>query len=151
MVYSIFSDSVCPCTFIALGCRVILYTFDRMAGIKRKESVGFTPQGSYIRKKPRMEEGLTKKSVKESFIAETATDSDPIVESDTTSQSGEDDGVSWPSDVAEGNEEWGGVDEDNEAGGVKVAAEAANIASNPAPLNGASTGTSGPGPPMIST
>ena len=32
---------------------------------------------------------------------ETATDSDPIVESDTTEHSGEDDGESWPSDNEE--------------------------------------------------
>ena len=32
---------------------------------------------------------------------EAETDSDPIVESDTTEQSGEDDGVSWPSDDEE--------------------------------------------------
>ena len=38
-------------------------------------------------------------SAKESGEAET--DSDPIVESDTTEQSGEDDGASWPSDDEE--------------------------------------------------
>lgn len=32
---------------------------------------------------------------------ETETDSDPIVESDTTEHSGDDDGVSWPSDREE--------------------------------------------------
>ena len=42
--------------------------------------------------------------------AETAFDSDPIVESDTTEQSGEDDGASWPSG-----------DEDEEDGGVALA------------------------------
>ena len=51
------------------------------------------------------------------------TDSDPIIESDTTSQSGEDDGVSWPSDN-EGRdsenevESWAGASEGD--GGVEV-------------------------------
>lgn len=59
---------------------------------------------------------------------ETATDSDPILESDTASQSGDDDGVSWPSDEdAEAGEGWEGfgVAEDDDEGGVEFAAEAA--------------------------
>ena len=50
------------------------------------------------------------------------------MESDTTSQSGDIDGASWPSDEeAEGDEslESVGLAEDNEDGGVKIAAEAA--------------------------
>ena len=34
-------------------------------------------------------------------LRETETDSDPVVESDTTEHSGDDDGVSWPSDEDE--------------------------------------------------
>ena len=58
---------------------------------------------------------------KRSKIAEVETDSDPIVESDTASQSGDDDGVSWPSDEEQKEEL-----EDNEDGGIKIAADAAN-------------------------
>lgn len=56
------------------------------------------------------------------------------MESDTSSQSGDDDGASWPSDEeGEDGESWEGVGiaEENDDGGVKIAAEAAG-ASQPA-------------------
>lgn len=64
-----------------------------------------------------------------SKIAETETDSDPIVESDTTSQSGNDDGVSWPSeDDADGEDAWNGVEEQEDRdGGIRIAMEAAGL------------------------
>ena len=68
-----------------------------MSGSKRKDRVrnGDSPlpknQGSSSRKRAKLSHD---------FEAETVTDSDPIEESDTTSQSGDDDGVSWASDDA---------------------------------------------------
>ena len=60
-----------------------------------------------------------------SKIAETLTDSDPLVESDTASQSGADDGVSWPSDDEpdeEGEAAGDGIEDDGEDrdGGVRI-------------------------------
>ena len=104
-----------------------------MAAPKRKENpnskfhVGGTP------KKPRTEEKLANGS-KNVQDLETATDSDPLVESDTTSQSGDDDGVSWPSDEeTQAVEEWEsvGATDGNDDGGKKIAAEAVD-ASKPA-------------------
>ena len=96
-----------------------------MAGIKRKGARDPASQGSNVNQKPRKEERPAKKSRKDIHIEETATDSDPIIESDTASQSGDDDGVSWPSNADEEQEQWEGVKEENDTGGVKVAAEAA--------------------------
>ena len=50
-------------------------------------------------------------------IAEVETDSDPIVESSTASKSGDDDGVSWPSDDEAAGEEQGYDDKENEIEG----------------------------------
>ena len=94
-----------------------------MAAPKRKEYPSSNFHTGSTRKKPRKEENLAKGS-KNAHDLETATDSDPIVESDTTSQSGDDDGVSWPSDeVVEASEAWdgAGVVDNKEHGGVKVA------------------------------
>ena len=75
---------------------------------------------------------------------ETETDSEPIVDSDTTSQSGEDDGVSWPSDSDE-EEQSGhfdqehdfeeeddtearrGIEEEDEDGGVKLQSDSLSV------------------------
>lgn len=72
-----------------------------MAGIKRKEAPAIRSNAGSTPKKPKT--GVKAKEVKKTVKApsrnlEAETDSDPIVESDTTDQSGEDDGVSWPSD-----------------------------------------------------
>ena len=94
-----------------------------MAAPKRKENPNSHFVTGSIRKKSRKEENLANGS-KNVHDLETATDSDPIVESDTTSQSGDDDGVSWPSDEeVEADEAWEGVGDadDIEHGGVKVA------------------------------
>lgn len=71
-----------------------------MAGIKRKDSPSGQSSGGKPSKKHKIDasrsisEGLVK-------IQETETDSDPIVESDTTEHSGDNDGVDWPSDDGE--------------------------------------------------
>ena len=49
-------------------------------------------------KKRKNEAEKAKPSKRMDVPLEAETDSDPIVESDTTSQSGDDDGISWPSD-----------------------------------------------------
>ena len=98
-----------------------------MAASKRKENPNSKLYAGNAPKKPK-KEGKPAKSSKRVQDLETATDSDPLVESDTTSQSGDIDGASWPSDEeAEGDEilESVGLAEDNEDGGVKIAAEAA--------------------------
>ena len=78
-----------------------------MAGIKRKqpEVAGGRVKGGS--KKSKIEPKNAKKSARPptplSDISEleAETDSDPIIESDTTEHSGDDDGVSWPSDDEE--------------------------------------------------
>ena len=68
-----------------------------MADMKRKRAIGTKSQPGSIQKKHKKGEE-SHKSSKPVEPLEAGTDSDPIIESDTTSQSGEDDGVSWPSD-----------------------------------------------------
>lgn len=70
-----------------------------MAGIKRKDAPSAKSLGGKSSKKHKIEASQSK--ISDVKIQETETDSDPIVESDTTQHSGEDDGVSWPSDDGE--------------------------------------------------
>lgn len=71
-----------------------------MAGFKRKEAPISKSSGGSISKKAKKEASQAKKS-EGVQTQETETDSEPIVESDTTEHSGDDDGVSWPSDEGE--------------------------------------------------
>lgn len=64
-----------------------------MAGIKRKQTISSIGNGHTGKR-------FKKESPPPGDI-EAETDSDPIVESDTTDHSGDDDGVSWPSDENE--------------------------------------------------
>ena len=92
-----------------------------MPGIKRKTASLIGLQDDGLRKRSKKEEQHEESSAKNAFIAETATDSEPIVESDTASQSGEDDGVSWPSNTDEGEETHARIEEaHNGDGGVKL-------------------------------
>lgn len=116
----------------------------KMAGVKRKESIASTQQEGNVKKKVKKDDKPAKKSVEASYMRETETDSEPIVESDTASQSGEDDSVSWPSDANKEAEGWGEVEEHNNAGSVKVTAEAADGASEPKTSMGNSTGKQDP-------
>lgn len=70
----------------------------KMAGLKRKEVPTSTVSKARDHKKFKNEASQSKKALRAAPILETETDSDPIVESDTAEQSGDDDGVSWPSD-----------------------------------------------------
>ena len=72
-----------------------------MAGIKRKEVPISKSIGSVKKKKVKGVQKISKKSPPLARDLETATDSDPIVESDTTEHSGDDDGESWPSENEE--------------------------------------------------
>lgn len=72
-----------------------------MAGIKRKVAPSGQPSGGKPSKKHKIEVSRPRISEGSIKIQETETDSDPIVESDTTEHSGDDDGVSWPSDGGE--------------------------------------------------
>ena len=65
---------------------------------------------------------------KSRFTEEAETDSDPIVESDTGSESGEDDGASWPSDDEQETREDVGGGIDNGTGALQIAADASNTA-----------------------
>jgi len=112
-----------------------------MASTKRKGAVAFKSENGNAQKKPRIEEKPGKKTITKLAVLETATDSDPIVESDTTSQSGEDDGVSWPCDDDGEPDEWAGVEEDNKTGGMKTAKEAAITESKRTAANGTMNGT----------
>ncbi len=85
----------------------------KMSGTKRKNVVtpGTQPKGST--KKQKTAPGSASKPQIRAHDLETATDSDPIVESDTTEHSGDDDGASWPSDEG-GEDEVSKVDGPNE-------------------------------------
>lgn len=72
-----------------------------MAGLKRKEAPISKPSEDNVHKKPKKQAPQLQKSKRAVHSQETEPDSDPIVESETTEQSGEDDGVSWPSDEDE--------------------------------------------------
>jgi hypothetical protein len=88
-----------------------------MAGLKRKEAPLAKGSSRNTNKKPKIEaKHLGKKPKARSRDAEVETDSDPIVESDTTENSGDDDDVTWPSD---GDEVVDGSDVD---GGGRLAA-----------------------------
>ncbi|KAI4187773.1 MAG: hypothetical protein LQ346_005439 [Caloplaca aetnensis] len=69
-----------------------------MSGTKRKNVItpGIQQKGST--KKQKTAPGSAPKPQLRAPDLETATDSDPIVESDTTEHSGDDDGASWPAD-----------------------------------------------------
>lgn len=87
----------------------------KMSGSKRKDVATPGLQKGIIKKQKiapnvttqDLQKGIIKKQ-KTPYIPpadlETAEDSDPIVESDTTEHSGDDDGVSWPSDEDAENE-----------------------------------------------
>ena len=97
-----------------------------MAAPKRKENPSSTLHTGSTRKKSKKEENIVNGS-KNLHDLETATDSDPIVESDTTSQSGDDDGISWPSNEdVEAGEAWESAEasDDKKHGGVKIAVTA---------------------------
>lgn len=111
-----------------------------MAGIKRKTAIAFKSENDNVQKKSRKDEKPVKRSKTEIAALETATDSDPIVESDTTSQSGEDNGVDWPSEDDEEPDESVGVDEDSDDGGVKVVEGTANTHSTGPATNGVTNG-----------
>lgn len=72
-----------------------------MAGLKRKESPANKSSGGGVQKKVRTDNAQVKREKRPVSEGEAETDSDPIIESDTTEHSGEDDGVSWPSDDEE--------------------------------------------------
>ena len=68
-----------------------------MSGTKRKQHPESTSQHGNTKRQKRTPEPLgTNRAPDPDREAET--DSDPIIESDTTEHSGDDDGVSWPSD-----------------------------------------------------
>lgn len=77
----------------------------KMAGIKRKEAPAAKTN---VKGSPKKAKTVPSKPTKARIPPpdlEAETDSDPIVESDTTDHSGDDDGASWPS----GDEHDGGV------------------------------------------
>ena len=116
-----------------------------MAAPKRKENPNSKSHLGSTPKKPRTEEKLANGS-KIVQDLETATDSDPLVESDTTSQSGDDDGVSWPSDEeTQAGEEWEGVGvaDGNDDGGMKIAAEAVDATKSAKKISNTTSTASG--------
>ncbi|MCJ1433986.1 pumilio domain member 6 [Xylographa pallens] len=69
-----------------------------MAGVKRKEYPQIGGRARETAKKVKTEPRKKVRPITPPSDLEARTDSDPIVESDTTEHSGDDDGVSWPSD-----------------------------------------------------
>ena len=94
-----------------------------MAGIKRKQAPVDKFNGNT--KKPRITPGHEEHKATKPIIPreelEAETDSDPIIESDTTEHSGEDDGASWPSDDEQRLETFPAREHDDGAGVVKLA------------------------------
>lgn len=82
-----------------------------MAGLKRKEAPLTKSHGSTLHKRSKTEAAQVKTLKVEPSTSEAETDSDPIVESDTTDHSGDDDGVTWPSDEEEEVTQLSGKDE----------------------------------------
>ena len=76
-----------------------------MPGVKRKQTPVGESAPSKGFKKSKLATNSTTKSKAAAIDQETVTDSDPIEESDTTGHSGDDDGVSWPSENGEGGVE----------------------------------------------
>ena len=72
-----------------------------MAGIKRKEHPHIIGRTHETVKKVKTESRKKVRPITPPSDLEAQTDSDPIVESDTTEHSGDDNGVSWPSDDEE--------------------------------------------------
>lgn len=87
-----------------------------MAGIKRKDAPSGQSSGGKSSKKHKIEASRTRISEGLVKIQETETDSDPIVESDTAEHSGDDDGVSWPSDDGEDAPEFSPTEEKSHSG-----------------------------------
>ncbi|CAO1604959.1 Pumilio y domain member 6 [Xanthoria calcicola] len=83
-----------------------------MVGIKRKQSASSGTKSSRIKKRKHTSPPAVESSTSSNLEAET--DSDPIIESDTTDHSGDGDGVSWPSDQDEDTQ-----DEKEAAAGVQ--------------------------------
>ncbi|MCJ1400182.1 pumilio domain member 6 [Xylographa trunciseda] len=105
-----------------------------MAEVKRKEHPGESTRGSV--KKVKTESTKKVRSITPPPDLEAQTDSDPIVESETTEQSGDDDGVSWPSDDEEedGSRDKNGrknldnrVELSNHSNGSRKVAESGNL------------------------
>ena len=83
-----------------------------MAGLKRKEPPSSKHQQASPTKKTKKRSTPIQKHLI-NFEKETETDSEPIVESDTNSESGEDDGVSWPED--DEPDEFEGIEEEEQS------------------------------------
>ncbi|KAL8864416.1 MAG: hypothetical protein Q9198_009876, partial [Flavoplaca austrocitrina] len=97
-----------------------------MAGIKRKQSASSGIPRDNVKKRKQGGDPAVESSASSNPEAET--DSDPIIESDTTEHSGDDDGVSWPSDDEQMQEENGektGLPDKSHANGHKSTAPAA--------------------------
>ena len=82
-----------------------------MAGLKRKDAPLANTHTNSVHKKPRKAAAQSKIIEDKSSTLEAETDSDPIVESDTTEHSGDDDGASWPSDEEEDDSQPSSKDE----------------------------------------
>lgn len=83
-----------------------------MVGIKRKQNASSGTKSDHIKKRKHTSPPAVESSTSSNLEAET--DSDPIMESDTTEHSGDGDGVSWPSDQDEDIQ-----DEKEEGAGVR--------------------------------
>ena len=98
-----------------------------MAGLKRKDAPVPKSQTNYHKKQKKATDQYQRTG--SALAKETETDSDPIIESDTPEQSGDDDGVSWPSD----NEVSSSLPDQStkKDGGVKLISESADKYSTP--------------------
>lgn len=93
-----------------------------MASLKRKEAPVVKSRDSVNHKKPKRDVVDVKNATIAVHTLEAETDSDPIVESDTNSQSGDDDGVSWPSDGDEDAAHTSALEEESNLSGAEVSA-----------------------------
>lgn len=97
-----------------------------MANAKRKNVLSSDQKSGSSPKRSKNVENAESTPKKSRFTDEAETDSDPIVESDTGSESGEDDGASWPSGNEQGDMGDVPVGAYKDAGTVGIAADAAD-------------------------
>ena len=91
-----------------------------MAATKRKVANPSKNKSTSVVKKAKVERNAAKKPKTPLELRETETDSDPIEESNTTEHSGEDDGISWPSEEERRDEQDAPEDDDDEDGRVSL-------------------------------
>ena len=94
-----------------------------MAVAKRKKISGSARVPDSLPKRIKTEQSRSATPKESRFTEEAETDSDPIIESETGSESGEDDGINWPSDGEGGQAPGVDIDAENNISTKDLVAE----------------------------